>query len=165
MISLKINDIKNFMSSLLVGNTFDFLSVSEVSLTTFNTFHINGHINKNFYTTEELENLKDKEFSSWSQIKPICYSLIKGTKTPDKFKITFCLPNGDFDTMIEKSGANLKADNISGLYVHFTYENSVLSAITATSLSIFTMDKTLDKYWDDTIQSFLVKHFNVDKNE
>lgn len=165
MISLKINDIKNFMSALLIGNTFDFLSVSEVSLTTFNTFHIKGHINKNFYTTDELDELKDKNFSSWTQIKPICFNLIKGTKTPDRFKITFCMPSGDYDTLITKSGANLTPENISGLYVHFTYENGILSAITATSLSIFTMDKTLDQYWDNTIQSFLVKHFNVDRNE
>lgn len=165
MISLKINDIKNFMSALLIGTTFDFLSVAEVSLTTFNTFHINGHINKNFYTTEELDKLKDKKFSSWAQIKPICFNLIKGTKTPDRFKITFCMPIDDYDTIITKSGSNMTSNNIAGLYVHFTYENGILSAITATSLSIFTMDKTLDQYWDSTIHSFLVKNFSVDKNE
>lgn len=165
MISLQINDIKNFMSALLIGTTFDFLSVAEVSLTTFNTFHINGHINKNFYTTEELDKLKDKKFSSWAQIKPICFNLIKGTKTPDKFKITFCMPTDDYDTIITKSGSNMTSNNIAGLYVHFTYENGILSAITATSLSIFTMDKTLDQYWDSTIHSFLVKNFSVDKNE
>lgn len=165
MISLKIKDVKNFMSRLLIGNTFDFLLVSEVSLTTFNTFNINGHINKNFYNEEELNELKDKEFSSWTQIKPICYNLIKGTKTPDKFKITFCLSRNEYPTILGKSGADLTSDNISGLYIHFIYENNVLSAITATSLTIFTMDKTLDKYWDDQIKSFLVKNFDIEESE
>lgn len=161
MISIQINDIKNFMSCLLMGNTFDFLYVTEVSLTTFNTFHINGHINKKHYTNDELAELTNDEFSSWNMIKPICYNLIKGNKTPEKFKITFCIGKNDYNKIIQKSGASLLPENIAGLYVHFTYEESILSAITATSLSIFTMDKTLDKYWDETIKSFLMKHFNV----
>lgn len=162
MISIQIKDVKNFMSCLLMGSTFDFLYVTEISLTTFNTFTINGHLNQKYYTEDELTELNNTQFSSWKMLKPVCYNLIKGNKTPERFKITFCLGKDDYDKMIKNSGASLTAENITGLYVHFTYENGVLSGITATSLSIFTMDKTLDKYWDETIKNFLVKHFDIE---
>ena len=37
MVSLKIENIKDFMNELLTGTTFDFLSVAEIKLKTFCT--------------------------------------------------------------------------------------------------------------------------------
>ena len=53
MISLSIKDTKNFMSQLLVKNTFDTLYISEADIATTVTFSINGLINKDYYTQEE----------------------------------------------------------------------------------------------------------------
>jgi len=163
MISIKINDIKNFMSKLLVGTTFDFLSTVEVSITTSNTFNINGHINKNYFTKEEFDELKDHQFISWENLKPFCYNLIKGAKTPDKMKIIFALPPSNYPSVIQGSDTTLTVNDISGLYIHLTYENDGLTAVTASSLSVFTMDKSIDKYWDSTILKFLLKHFDANE--
>ena len=165
MISFRIKDVKNFMSNLLLGDTFDFFSLSEAAITTYNTFQINGHINKTFFDSEDYEALSDKEFSSWSVIKPICYNLIKGHKTPQKMKLTFRLPDNQYQTIINKSGATLLPENISGLYVHFIYEQDILTAVTAASLSIFSMDKTIDKYWDNQIYTFLNARFDIEESQ
>ena len=42
MISLKINDINNFMQKLLIGNAFDSFLLCEGEVDTSNTFTING---------------------------------------------------------------------------------------------------------------------------
>ena len=38
MLALKINDVKNFMNQLLIGDTFDSFSLVEASITTFSNF-------------------------------------------------------------------------------------------------------------------------------
>ena len=43
MLALKITDVKDFMNKLLIGEVFDRFSLVEASVTTFNTFTINGN--------------------------------------------------------------------------------------------------------------------------
>ena len=86
MNSISIKDVKVFMSHLLVKNSFDNFLIEEATITTFNTFTIDGHIVKDFYSPEEYDALDSKELSYWRTIKPICYDLIKGNKTPLRFK-------------------------------------------------------------------------------
>ena len=57
MIALEIKGTKNMMNSLLASEQFDSFLVEEVVVTTFNTFHIDGHLVKEFYSSEELEAL------------------------------------------------------------------------------------------------------------
>ena len=52
MLALKINDVKGFMNRLLIGETFDQFPMAEASVTTFNTFSIDGLINKEFFDTD-----------------------------------------------------------------------------------------------------------------
>ena len=55
MTALEIKITKNFMNALLVSEKFDAFLVEDASVTTFNTFEIDGHIVKDFYTSEEIE--------------------------------------------------------------------------------------------------------------
>ena len=53
MISLSLTDIKGFMSQLLLSETFDNFSFIEGEIVTFNTFKIDGFIQKDFFDTDE----------------------------------------------------------------------------------------------------------------
>ena len=46
MIAFSLTNIKDFMSHLLLNETFDHFSFIEGEITTFNTFHIDGFIEK-----------------------------------------------------------------------------------------------------------------------
>ncbi|CBL22500.1 hypothetical protein CK5_10030 [Blautia obeum A2-162] len=50
MLVLKINDVKNFMNQLLIGQTFDDFSLVEASITTFCSFTIDGKLHRDFLT-------------------------------------------------------------------------------------------------------------------
>ena len=50
MLALKINDVKEFMNQLLIGETFDHFQLVEASITTFNTFSIDGTLKREFLT-------------------------------------------------------------------------------------------------------------------
>lgn len=160
MISLKINDVSNFMQNLLIQDTFDSFLLCDGEIHTSITLSINGRINKNFHTAEELESINE-DFATWKNLKHICFEIIKGKKVPTKMKLVFTMPVNSFPKIIEDSAVTLIPENIGGLHIHILYENNTVEIITGTSLNIFTMDKTLDKYWDNLMMSFLSKYFDV----
>ena len=158
MVALQIQDIKNFMSKLLLSQTFDHFLLIEGSITTFNTFRIDGRLHTDFFTEEEHEErrLYDREFSLWKEVKPFCLELIKGKKTPLGFKFTFQLSKENTTKLLTSSGiTSIHPENVSGLLLNIRYDNGALNVITATNLSLFTLDKTLERAWDDMVKRFL----------
>ena len=55
MIALQIQEIKSFMNKLLLSQTFDNFLLVEGQITTYNTFHIDGRLQKDFFTAQEIE--------------------------------------------------------------------------------------------------------------
>lgn len=82
---INITDVKTFMFCILIKDMFDNFLLEDASITTYNTFNIDGHIVKSYFTDEEYSNIPE-ELSYWRSMKPICYDLIKGKITPVKFK-------------------------------------------------------------------------------
>lgn len=159
MFSLKINNVKNFMSKLLMSDVFDLLYISEATISTFNTFQISGQINKEYYTKEETESMNIGNYSNWGKLRPFCLELIKGNKTPSFLKIIFLLPDQDVEQLLNVNIINnISVNDINGLFINLKYANGVLTCITGTSLKIFTMDKSLEQAFDSHFQQFLQKN-------
>ncbi len=157
MVALKIEDVKQLTAKLFVDKDFDQFLVREVSITTYNTFSIDGHIKKGYYTSEEIENDTIEEYSSWSILKPICFSLIKGKKLPGSFQITLQLNRKQVCQLVENRNLNIKPEQITGLYMSFRYDSGNLYCVSGTSLEIFMLDKTVELEWDQSVKLFLKK--------
>lgn len=155
MIAEQIKDVKTFMTHLLINNTFDGFLVNEVTITTYNTFRIDGHINRDFYTEDEFNDLKDQHLSYWSKIRPICFSLIKGNKTPVYFKIIYALNREQISSIVQQNNISINENDINELFFNIKYENGLLSFTTGCSLKIFTMDKSLENAFDKYISNFI----------
>lgn len=162
MISFNIKDINNFMQHLLVKETFDNFLLCDGQINTSNSFTINGRINTHFYTSDELKTMEN-EFICWKNIKHICFEIVKGTKVPTKMKLVLSLSPNKYPEIINNSGMIIDESQISGLYIHILYEQNKLEVITGTSLTTFTMDKTLDKYWDNTVLSYFNQYFSCEQ--
>lgn len=92
MLALQISSMKKFMNQLLAGDAFDIFLLEEASVSTANTYTIDGRINRDFYTAEELEaGICPYEFQPWSETKGLCFHLIKGKHTPLFFKFVLHL--------------------------------------------------------------------------
>ncbi len=152
MVALKIEDLKRFTSRLFVGDTFDKWLVREVSIVTFNTFAIDGRIRQGYYSEEELEEKQIEDFSAWKDLKPFCFSLIKGKKLPESFQIVLQAAPSEVNAFLQRSGVEFRADQISGLYLNIRYENGVLHCVTGTSLNIFTLDRQVETEWDEAVK-------------
>ena len=154
MIALKAEDVKSFTSRLFIKEDFDSFWVRELNIVTYNSFTMDGHIRSGYYTEEEREEQRIGEFSSWRQLRPFCFSLIKGKKLPESFKIVLQLPAGQTERFASKSGTGISGDQIQGLYLNIRYEEGELYCITGTALKFFTLDKALEVQWDESVREF-----------
>lgn len=155
MVALKIEDIKGFTKKLFIGDVFDIFLLREATIVTFNTFSIDGHIRQGYYTEQELEENKIEELSSWSVIKPICFSLIKGKKLPGSFQITLQLSPEQVEKFLIHSQVGLTVDQVNGICMNIRYEDNILYCVSGTSLNIFTLDRAIDIEWDEALRLFL----------
>ena len=160
MIALHILDVKGFMGKLLGGSTFDRFLLLEATITTYNTFIIDGHVKKEYYSMEELEesDFAKQVYSYWQTLKPFCFELIKGKKTPLNFKYVFLLAPSNVMRLLQQAQIPISAGDINGLYLNIKYDGTTLSCITGTSLKVFTLDRTLDSVWDNMVKKFLTQH-------
>jgi len=138
------------MNMLLREDTFYSFLLEEAFIKTSNDFTIDGHVNKEFYEDEKEE--ISYSLSEWSQIQKICFDLIKGKHTPIKFNfimhlkpdiIPKLLPDFDFD------------NNSVDFIVSISFANGYIRLTSATSIKSFTLDKSHEKIWDDTLRKFL----------
>lgn len=155
MISVKIEDIKSFTSKLFVGEVFDHFLVKEVSVSTYNTFTIDGTIKNGYYSKEEMEEQGIGVYSTWTALKPFSFSMVKGKRLPTSFRIILLMPEDETERFLSTKNIGFPKEQVKGLYVNIRYEDEKLTCITGTSVSVFTMDKTLDEEWDNGFKAFL----------
>ena len=145
---INIENVKGFMSGLLMKTDFDEYFLCEAEIVTFNSFTIDGHIQKKFYSSEEYEDMGFPQWSRWNRIRPLCFEMIKGSRTPLRFKIVLRLGDKEIEKLVQESGLSYTLEDIGGLYLNLVYENNTLNCITGSSMNVFTMDKSLEKAWD-----------------
>ena len=158
MVALRIGDIRGFTSRLFVRETFDRLLVREAQGVTYNAFTIDGRIRQGYYTKDEIEAEGIGEFSRWKAVRPLCFALIRGKKLPGSFRIEFAADPEYTEQFVQAAGGSWRADMVKGLYLGVRYENGGLLCVTGLSLTVFTMDKSLEYQWDEAVKAFLKKN-------
>lgn len=154
MTSLQIKELKHFMNAVLLSEQFDMFQVAEATITTFNTFHIDGHIVKEFYSPEEEIT---STLSLWKDIRPICFQLIKGKRTPVSFRIILQASPALIEEIAASEECEVAANLIQSLTLNIRYESGKATCVTGTSFTTFLMDKTTDAVWDKYIRMFFEK--------
>jgi len=158
MVALKIEEQKKFTEGLFLGELFDSFLVTEANIVTFNSFTINGRVRRGYYSDEELEENGIGEFSAWKTIKPFCFSLIKGKRLPESFHIVFALPPESKERFVKRCVPDMAPGQVGGLYINVHYENDEMTCVTGISMNLFTMDKTLEREWAESVKQFLKKN-------
>lgn len=160
MIALKISEIKDFMNKLLCQDVFDHFLLQEAVIRTNALYHIDGTIQPDFYTQDELEenSLSGLSFLPYGILRGQCFHLIKGKKTPSYFKFSLLLSPENLKRTIAQTGSSYTPNDISAVFFHIRFQNGELSITTGISYRIFSMDKTLEQEWDTLISRFLKKN-------
>jgi len=137
MKSIEITDIKKFTTLLFVEDAFD-------------KFILHDGIFKTDYTTTF-----DTVNTTWAEIRPIAFLLIKGKKLPNYFKLVFITDEPVTKSCVEKS--HFDDCEISSLSFNVSYKENTIMLTTGVAYKGFSLDKKLEQYWDETIISFLEK--------
>lgn len=169
MILLRIKGIKQLMHLLLSENetAFDQFLIAKAEITTFSTTTVDGHIPADYYTLEELEDLREsakregriysEKMVRYHMVKSLCYQAIKGKKVPKSFTFSFYLADENVDKFLSGVDTTLTRNDISGLSMNLKYDDGELNCTSATALNIFTTDRTLDTAWDNMVRRFFDK--------
>lgn len=166
MLSIQIQDVKEFMNHLLRSDLFHPFYLWEASVKTSVHYHIDGRLNHDFFNTDELEALPQSDYISWAEIKPQIFSMIKGNKTPLSMKIILMLSKANTNNLLTKYNLPLSEENINGLFFNIHYDGRNLSCTTGVSYRTFTMDKRLESVFEESMLTWL-RHYKIafTKNE
>ena len=157
MLALQITSLKLLMNQLLAGDTFDVFLLEEAVISTANTYTIDGHINKDFYPLEERgSDCLPYDMQPWSELKGLCFQLIKGKHTPLFFKFVFHLKPEKAADLMTKHGVNTAAaDALKSMVLNIRYDGTNAVLTTGTSYHTFVMDKEADVIWDKALVKYL----------
>lgn len=155
MRSFQIQDTRDFMKKLLMTDTFDTFQLSEASITTFSSFHIDGHFHADYFGSQEEEfPVEQDSFVLWKRVRPFFFELTRGKNTPLSFRIVFRLAPHNVAKLLQQSGITLTAEDIDGLFLNIRFDENGLYCISGTSLRIFSMDKSTEHAWDGMLEKF-----------
>ena len=155
MLAIKIIDVKHFMNTLLLEETFDRFLLNEATIKTGVSYVIDGKINTDFYDTEEQEKLEGRTHCYFQEQRAFLFSLMKGKKTPLSFRIVFMMAPHNVQKLTDFNHLPLQTSDINGLFFNLHFEHDTLTCTSGTSLKVFTLDKTLDQVWDHNLKAFL----------
>lgn len=157
MKAYRIKDVKNFMGKLLGSESFDSFLLAEGTITTYNTFVIDGHMVKEFFVGDVNDDnkLPPYEFSEWKAMRSLCFDLIKGKRTPVSFKLVLHLKPEIVSQILANGDSAISVSDIKAFVLNIKYDGSVLTCITATAFHSFLPDKTPDRQWDEYVTLFL----------
>ena len=89
-------------------------------------------------------------------MRPFCFSLIQRPSAPESFAIVL-----NYRRTIRKNfkGQKFILDAGTGRrsFINIRYEDQVLYCVTGLSMNQFTMDRSLEREWDDSVKAFYVK--------
>lgn len=156
MIALSIIDVKDFMNKLLIGEVFDRFFLVEASVTTFNTFTIDGRLQQDFFDTDTVAMHKSNsiEYSLWRDVKPYCFSVIRGRRTPLNFRIVLQLSHKQTQQILNPSFPDGSVPDCR-FCLNLQYRNNSLLCTTGVSYTSFCLDKRPEHLWDEIIRKFL----------
>ncbi|MCR5321954.1 MAG: DUF5721 family protein [Lachnospiraceae bacterium] len=142
MKAIKVTGIKVFMNILFNDAAFDNFQFVEGDISVAMDYHISGRVNMNFFSEEELDQLKLEEYMYWREAKESVKQMIKGKKLPVSMKLVLKKQGGGDITYI----------------VNIRFDNNNLMLVTGVSHTVFTTDKSGEIEWDNNMCSFLKKH-------
>ncbi len=159
MTALQITSMKQFMSQFLAGDAFDVFLLEEAVISAANTTTIDGHLNREFFSEEDLLSgqVPDYDFMPWSNLKGLCFHLMKGKRTPLSFKFILLLKPELAEKLLSREDSDFDPSQISALVLTVRYDKGRAVLTTGVSMRTFLLSKEPDRIWDRALSSYLAQ--------
>ncbi len=151
MLALTFSSLKDATSHLFAQPTFDCFDVLAVTISSYITFSMDGHLNAAFFEDSENSDIYEQgRLCSWLRLRPICFSIIRGKQPPVSFQITLFLDHNKAASLFSDPLLSLNQD-IDGFTLHLSYRNHTLTLSTGTVFTRFSLDHDSERLWDQYI--------------
>ncbi len=163
MTALQITSMKQFMSQLLISDTFDSFLLEEAVIGVANTFTIDGRVNREFYSGQipsdsgTPEDIKPEEFRPWSELKGVCFDLIKGKRTPLFFRFTLHLTPEKTAALLAEKCCGVDSSQIKALVLNIRYDGAKAVLTTGASYRTFVLSREPEAIWDKALTKYLAQ--------
>lgn len=157
MRAFRITETGVFMARLLSDTTFDSFLLREAALHTAWHWAVDGHLNESFYPEEVWEDPSQRpyEYVRWEEVRTYLREIIKGKTAPTGFTFVLQLKPEHADAVFQKAQLPALSETVGSLQLTIRYDGTKVQLLTGTSMKSFSLDKTADRLWDDTLQTFL----------
>jgi hypothetical protein len=136
------------MNHLLVADTFDLFLLEEAVISTANNFTIDGHVNQDFCDSPY-------ELRPWSELKGLCFDLIKGKRTPLFFRFVLHLKPEKAEALLRQQDCEVDPSQVKALVLNIRYDGSKAVLTTCTAFHTFIPSKEPDAIWDSALKKYL----------
>lgn len=153
MISVRFHSLRDVTRKLFLETGFDFFRLTEASFVCAASFSVDGHCNPDFYSGDDETKMENETYVSWESLRPICFRIIQGKRTPSSFRLVFFLSAQQAASFFHVPELSQNAD-IEGYLLILHYKNQELTATTGTSFFRFSFDKESERLWDRNILSW-----------
>ena len=153
----RAEDLRAFTQALFVGSCFDSFLLQEAEFRTFCTFSIDGTSHRSWYTDEELEEQQIEEYTTWGKLKPVCFQLIRGKRTPQSFHLTLRLSPGEQERLLPETAQKPNAEP-GTFFLNLRFEKKELHCVSLASFRLFPPDRSLEDWWDAWLRNFFEKN-------
>ena len=164
MQAFQITSQKDFMNQLLTGGLFEAFFLKEASVVTGVSYHIDGHRNLAYYKDmngNQGENTEENlnRYIPFREMRPILFQMIKGKRTPLSFHIILHWDKVEVNHFLQEQGTTVQQSFVSNLVLNIRFDENGMQVISAVDYSDFTLDKEIEKQWDQKVASMLALHF------
>ena len=155
MLSLEITGVKKMTALLFTENTFDRFLFQSGQIQGQLSATFSGEKDPDFYQEDEREKEMREPFVRYETVRPLFFSLMKGKRPPLSFRIILITDKNTTNSLKVKSG--FTDVEVSSLSLNLNYRAGVLYLSTGVSYAGFSLDKSLELYWDNTMRNFLLQ--------
>lgn len=164
MIQIQVPDSRLLLSHLLSRDTFDSFLLGEATITTYTSFHIDGSWHPAYLTppaedthpaagTVQAASAHSQE-PTWARVRPQIGALVRGGRPPLLLKVVLKLSCRAVQGVLKSASLALTPDQVDGLFLNIVYQSGQVTCTSGSSLKVFSLDKSLDRAWDQMILKF-----------
>ena len=153
MLSLMITDVKKMTALLFTENSFDRFLLKSAQLSAQLSAAISGEKDPDFYTEDEREKEMQEPFVRYETVRPLLFQMIRGKRLPLSFRIILITDKNTTNRLKVKSG--FSDCEVTSLSINLNYKGGQLILSTGVSYAGFSLDKSLDTAWENTVRGFL----------
>ena len=105
-----------------------------------------------------FEEKPEDSHAHWKDVREFCFQIIRGKRTPLSFKIILSLAPENFPTFLtDQNITGFRPEDIQGWFWKLSYDGLNLVCFPGICMKTFTMEKSLERAWDEAAQKKLLE--------